>query len=108
MADNSASVERFLNLLQHSKRGKFKIYIGMSAGVGKSFRMLQEAHQLLKNGVDIWIGYIETHKRPETEELSLGLPTIPRKEIFYKGHSLEEMDVDAVILKRPEVVIVDE
>ncbi|MBO9703346.1 MAG: sensor protein KdpD [Sporocytophaga sp.] len=108
MSEQSASAERFLNLIQHSKRGKFKIYIGMSAGVGKSYRMLQEAHQLLKNNVDVWIGYIETHKRSETEALTTGLPVIPRKEIFYKGHRLEEMDIDAIILKRPELVIVDE
>jgi two-component system sensor histidine kinase KdpD len=105
---NSSSVERFLDLLKNSKRGKFKIYIGMAAGVGKSYRMLQEAHSLLKNGVDIWIGYIETHNRIETEALIKGLPIIPRKQIFYKGHSLEEIDVEAIILKQPEVVIVDE
>jgi two-component system sensor histidine kinase KdpD len=108
MAEYSASVERFLNLLQSSRRGKFKIYIGMAAGVGKTYRMLQEAHQLLKNGVDVRIGYVETHQRIETEELVQGLVVISRKEIFYKGHSLEEMDVDLIIQKQPEVVIVDE
>ena len=61
MEKNSASVARFLDLVKDSRRGKFKIYIGMSAGVGKSYRMLQEAHQLLKNKVDVWIGFIETH-----------------------------------------------
>jgi len=108
MAEYSSSVERFLNLLQTSRRGKFKIYIGMAAGVGKTYRMLQEAHQLIKNGVDIRIGYVETHKRKETDELVHGLMVIPRKEIFYKGHSLEEMDVDVIIQKQPEVVIIDE
>ncbi|GEC78684.1 histidine kinase [Flavobacterium aquatile] len=98
----------FLDLIQKSRKGKFKIYIGMSAGVGKTFRMLQEAHTLLKNGIDIKIGYIETHFRKETHELLDGLPIIPRRSIFYKGKNLEEMDVQAIINLRPEVVIVDE
>lgn len=98
----------FLNLIQKSRRGKFKIYIGMSAGVGKTYRMLQEAHSLLKNGIDVKIGYIETHFRKETHELLNGLPIIPRRTIFYKGKQLEEMDVQAIINLRPEVVIVDE
>lgn len=80
----------------------------MSAGVGKTFRMLQEAHTLLNNGIDVKIGYVETHFRKETHELLEGLPVIPRRHIFYKGKNLEEMDVQAIINLRPEVVIVDE
>ena len=102
------NVKHFLDLIQKSRRGKFKIYIGMSAGVGKTYRMLQEAHTLLKNGIDIKIGYIETHNRKETHELLTGLPVIQRRTIFYKGKQLEEMDVQAIINLRPEVVIVDE
>lgn len=102
------NVKHFLDLIQKSRRGKFKIYIGMSAGVGKTFRMLQEAHTLLKNGIDVKIGYIETHNRKETHDLLEGLPVIPRRTIFYKGKQLEEMDVQAIINLRPEVVIVDE
>lgn len=102
------NVQHFLDLIQKSRKGKFKIYIGMSAGVGKTFRMLQEAHTLLKNGIDVKIGYIETHFRKETHELLDGLPIIPRRSIFYKGKNLEEMDVQAIINLRPEVVIVDE
>lgn len=102
------NVQHFLDLIKKSRRGKFKIYIGMSAGVGKTFRMLQEAHALLKNGIDIKIGYIETHNRKETHELLEGLPVIPRRKLFYKGKELEELDVQAVINLRPEVVIVDE
>jgi two-component system sensor histidine kinase KdpD len=102
------NVERFLELIRKSKRGKFKIYIGMSAGVGKTYRMLQEAHALLKNGIDIKIGYIEPHNRVETINLVNGLPVIPRRKLFYKGKELEELDVQAVINLRPEVVIVDE
>lgn len=100
--------QSFFELLQKSRRGSFKIYIGLAAGVGKSYRMLQEAHQLIHNGIDAAVGYVETHGRAETEKLTIGLPVISRKKIFYKGKELEEMDIDAVLLRRPEVVIVDE
>jgi two-component system sensor histidine kinase KdpD len=106
--DKAASVKKFLDLVKKSRHGKFKVYIGMSAGVGKTYRMLQEAQALLKNGVDIQIGYIETHNRLETHALLDGLPVVPRRCIFYKGKQLEEMDVQAIIKLHPEVVIVDE
>ena len=102
------SVEHFLELIKRSRRGKFKIYIGMSAGVGKTYRMLLEAHALMRSGIDVKIGYIETHQRKETEALIEGLPVIPRRKLFYKGKELEEMDLNAIISLRPEVVIVDE
>ncbi|MBK7971074.1 MAG: sensor protein KdpD [Bacteroidetes bacterium] len=108
MTEKDKAVEHFLDLIKKSRKRKFKIYIGMSAGVGKSFRMLQEAHTLLKNGIDVKIGFIETHGRQETEALVAGLPVVPRQQIFYKGKQLEEMDVQAIINLRPEVVIVDE
>jgi two-component system sensor histidine kinase KdpD len=108
MTEKESNVQHFLDLIKKSRLGKFKIYIGMSAGVGKTYRMLQEAHALLKNGIDIKIGYIETHNRKETQELLEGLPVVPRRKIFYKGKELEEMDVHAIINLRPEVVIVDE
>ena len=98
----------FLDLIKKSRKGKFKIYIGMIAGVGKSYRMLLEAHDLLASGVDVQIGFIETHGRKETEALVSGLPIVPRRDIFYKGKELEEMDVDAIIRIHPEIVIVDE
>ena len=106
--DEKRSVSRFLDLVKRSRRGKLKIYIGMIAGVGKTYRLLQEAHALLENGIDIQIGYIETHNRPETHALLGGLPLIPRRKIFYKGKELEEMDAHAIINLHPEVVIVDE
>lgn len=80
----------------------------MIAGVGKSYRMLQEAHDLLDNGVDVQIGYIETHGRAGTEAMLGGLPVIPRRKIFYKGKELEEMDLEAIIRIHPEIVVVDE
>ncbi len=106
--DREESVQHFLDLIKKSRRGKFKVYIGMIAGVGKSYRMLQEAHDLLDNGVDVQIGYIETHGRAGTEALIEGLPLIPRRKIFYKGKELEEMDLEAIIRIHPEIVIVDE
>src|SRR5450755_2349065 len=108
MPELEKNAEQFLNLIRQSRRGKFKIYIGMSAGVGKTFKMLQESHTLLRNGVDVKIGYIETHKRIETQDLLEGLPVIPRRELFYKGKNLEEMDVQAILNLHPEVVIIDE
>src|ERR1017187_2238586 len=107
-SDKEHNVQRFLDLIRKQRLGKFKIYIGMSAGVGKSYRMLQEAQALLKNGIDVKIGYIETHGRKETVALLEGLPVVPRRKLFYKGKELEEMDVQAIINLRPEVVIVDE
>src|SRR5580693_5025785 len=108
MVDEDQNAEHFLELIRKSRRGKFKIYIGMSAGVGKTFRMLQEAKTLLRNGVDVKIGYVETHNRKETQELLEGLPVLPRRKLFYKGKELEELDVQAVINLHPEVVVVDE
>lgn len=102
------SVEHFLELIKKSRRGKFKVYIGMSAGVGKTYRMLLEAQALMRNGIDVKIGYIETHNRKETHALLEGLLVIPRRKLFYKGKELEEMDLKAIISLRPEVVIVDE
>jgi two-component system sensor histidine kinase KdpD len=108
MPDQEKDTTQFIDLIRKSRRGKFKIYIGMSAGVGKTFRMLQEAQTLLRNGVDVKIGYIETHGRKETHTLLEGLPLIPRRKLYYKGKELEEMDVQAVINLHPEIVIVDE
>ncbi len=80
-------IQHFLDLIRKSRRGKFKIYIGMSAGVGKTYRMLQEARSLLRNGVDVKIGYIETHSRKETQALLEGLPVLPGGNYFIKERS---------------------
>jgi two-component system sensor histidine kinase KdpD len=108
MAEQDSTVKTFIELVKKSRRGKFKIYIGMSAGVGKTYRMLQEAHALLRNGIDIQIGYVETHNRAETQALVAGIPFIPRRNVFYKGKELDEMDLHAILNRHPEVVIVDE
>lgn len=106
--DKEQNVQHFLDLIKRSRRGKFKVYIGMIAGVGKTYRMLQEAHQLLESGVNIQVGYVETHGRTNTEALVEGLPVIPRRRIFYKGKELEEMDLQGILQIHPEIVIVDE
>ena len=106
--DKEKKVQQFLDLNRESTRGRLKIYIGMSAGVGKTYRMLQEAHSLLNNNVNIKVGYVETHGRKETQALIEGLPIIPRREVFYKGKKLDELDVQAILILHPEIVIVDE
>ena len=103
-----AAGENFFNLVQKGRRGSFKIYIGLAAGVGKTYRMLQDARQFIQKGIDVVIGYAETHGREDTESLLEGLPVIPRKQIYYRGRELEEMDLDAILLRRPEVAVVDE
>ena len=111
MREDDASgrrAEDFLALVKRAQRGRIKVYIGSSAGVGKTFRMLQEAHQLVARSVDVVIGFIETHGRAETEALLAGLETVPAKIIQYKNITIQEMDLDAVLQRKPAVVIVDE
>ena len=98
----------FFDLIRRSHRGRFKIYIGMIAGVGKTYRMLQDAREMLRQGTDVQIGFVETHGRPDTVKALKGLPVIPRKRVFYKGKEIEEMDLDAILQVHPEIVIVDE
>ena len=106
MQENEA--DKWLAKIQQERKGKLKIYIGMSAGVGKSYRMLQEARSLLQNGINLKIGYIETHGRKETQGLLEGLPVISRRKVFYKGKELDELDVQAILLLHPDIVIIDE
>jgi two-component system, OmpR family, sensor histidine kinase KdpD len=89
-------------------RGRLKIFLGMAAGVGKTYAMLQAAQTLKDDGMDVVVGYIETHKRAETEELLADLPIIPRQKVEYRGSVLEEMDTDAILARQPELVLVDE
>ncbi len=89
-------------------RGHLKIFLGMSPGVGKTFAMLEAAHRELKAGCDVVIGYVETHAREETDALAQGIPHIPRRTIDYRGVALTEMDLVAVLARRPQLAIVDE
>ena len=98
----------FLHLLERAKRGRLKIYLGFAAGVGKTVRMLKEAHALKQRGVDVVLAYIEPHGRAETADLIGDLEVIPRKQIEYRGIMVEEMDLDAVLARHPEIAIVDE
>jgi len=100
--------EDFLELVQRAKRGRLKLYLGFAAGVGKTYRMLEEAHALEKRGVDCVIGYVETHGRADTQALIDGLDVVPRRRVEYRGVSVEEMDLDGILARRPEVAIVDE
>ncbi|WP_133272577.1 sensor protein KdpD [Hymenobacter radiodurans] len=102
------SAERFLRLVQQRRRGRLKVYLGLAAGVGKTYRMLQEARELRQHGVDVVLGYVETHNRPDTVAQLRDLPVVPRKTLFYKGRALEEMDVQAIVQRWPAVVVVDE
>ena len=93
---------------EESRVGKLKIFVGAAPGVGKTYEMLQQARSRRKDGYDIVIGVVETHGRQETEALLEGLEVIPRKAIAYRGQSLDEMDIDAVLARRPQIVLVDE
>jgi two-component system, OmpR family, sensor histidine kinase KdpD len=93
---------------EDSPLGKLKIFVGAAPGVGKTYEMLQSAHARLKAGVDVVVGFVETHGRAETEALLRGLEVIPRKRIEYRDQIVEEMDLDAVIARKPKLALVDE
>jgi two-component system sensor histidine kinase KdpD len=100
--------EDFLEILRRAKRGRLKLYIGFAAGVGKTYRMLEEAQALKRRGVEVALGFIETHGRAETAALVEGLEQVPRTRIEYRGVVIEEMDTAAIIARRPDIVVVDE
>ena len=98
----------FLALVKRQERGKLKLYIGSAAGTGKTYRMINEAHDLRRRGIDVVIGFVETHKRTDTEAQLRDIEIVLRQQIAYRGVTLEEMDVDGVIARRPQVAVVDE
>ncbi|MCM3154314.1 KdpD-like non-kinase potassium sensor [Priestia megaterium] len=100
--------EELLRELHDQKRGKLKLYIGAAPGVGKTYKMLQDAHDLVKEGIDVVVGYIEAHGRHETKEMIRNLEVIERETVFYKGKELKELDLLAIVRRRPKVVIIDE
>jgi two-component system sensor histidine kinase KdpD len=108
LAGTRPSAESLLAKEQQAQRARLRVYLGAAPGVGKTYQMLEEAHMLKRQGVDIVIGFIEPHGRAETETLMSGLDRLPLRRIDYRGVTLEEMDVDAVIARRPAVVLVDE
>jgi two-component system sensor histidine kinase KdpD len=100
--------EHFLSLIRQQQRGRLKIYLGFAAGVGKTYEMLQEGQRLKKRGVDVVIGVVETHGRAETIALLGDLEQVPRRKIDFHSVTLEEMDLDAILARRPGVALVDE
>jgi two-component system sensor histidine kinase KdpD len=104
----SRRAEDFLELVQRTRRGGLKLYIGFAAGVGKTYRMLEEARALEKRGVDVVLGFVETHGRTETAALIEGLEIVPRRKVEYRGVVVEEMDLDAILARKPELCVVDE
>jgi two-component system, OmpR family, sensor histidine kinase KdpD len=105
---NRPSAENLLSKLKESERARLRVYIGAAAGVGKTYQMLEDAHQLKRQGVDIVIAFVEPHGRVETAALIGDLEQVPLRRSEYRGVTLEEMDVDAVIVRRPEIAVVDE
>lgn len=108
MSDGRQRAEDFLELVERAKRGRLKLYLGFAAGVGKTYRMLEETRALQGRGVDVVLGIVETHGRAETVALIPGLPAIPPRRVEYRGIVVEEMDLDGVLARRPQVVVVDE
>jgi two-component system, OmpR family, sensor histidine kinase KdpD len=107
-AAGSRRPEDFLELVERARRGRLKLYVGFAAGVGKTYRMLQEAHELRRRGVDVVVAFVEPHDRAETMALVDGLEVVPRRRIDYRGVAVEEMDLAAVLARRPQVTVVDE
>src|SRR5438094_3868646 len=106
--DERPTPEKFLTLIRQQQRGRLKVYLGFAAGVGKTYEMLQEGQRLKSQGVDVVIGIVETHGRSETAALTGGLEQVPRRRIEYHGVVLEEMDVDALLGRKPTIALVDE
>jgi two-component system sensor histidine kinase KdpD len=100
--------ESFLRLIHRSRRGRLKVYLGYGPGVGKTYQLLLEGQRLKQQGVDVVAGFVETHGRAETASLLLGLPEVPRRTVSYRGVQLAEMDLKAILERRPEVVLIDE
>src|SRR5512143_792581 len=106
MPENKADV--FLRMIRRSQRGRLKVYLGYSAGVGKTYQMLQEGHRLKSEGIDVVIGLLETHGRADIAKLAGGLEAVPRRTQFYHGISVEEMDTEALLARKPQVALIDE
>src|SRR5262245_12779308 len=101
-------VASFLQMIRRAERGRLKVYLGYCPGVGKTYRMLQEAHQLKSEGVDVVVGVVETHGRSDTAKLVEGLEVIPRRQVQYRGVTMDEMDVEAILVRQPQILLVDE
>src|SRR5215475_11151311 len=109
-SDKRPSPDALLEAARREERrsGRLKIFVGAAPGVGKTYEMLQQARARKQDGYDVVIGIVETHGRKETEALLEGLEVVPRRRVEYKGQLFEEMDLDAIIARRPQIVLVDE
>ena len=106
--DHRPSADALLERIKETERARLRIYIGAAPGVGKTYEMLQEAHALRANGIDIVIGFVKTYDRRDTQAQRRDLEVIPRRKVEYRGTILEEMDVEAIIERAPKVCVVDE
>ncbi len=106
MPENRA--DAFLRMIRSARRGRLKVYLGYSAGVGKTYRMLEEGHRLKAEGIDVVIGLLETHGRADVARLAQGLEEVPRRSQDYHGIAVDEMDVDAILARKPQVALIDE
>ena len=106
--DGRRTPEEYLAEIERAEKARLTIYVGFAAGVGKTYRMLADAHDLKSAGVDVVCGYIESHGREQTEAMIGDLEVVPRKKIEYRGVMLEELDVDAVIERGPQIALIDE
>src|SRR5919106_5695126 len=107
-ADQRPSPEALLEAAQQEGHGRLKIFLGAAPGVGKTYTMLEAAQVREREGADVVVGVVETHGRPETEILLEGLEVIPKRPVEYRGKAFAEMDLDAILARRPQLVLVDE
>ena len=108
MATSRPTADALLARIKEKDRARLRIYIGAAPGVGKTYEMLQEAHRLRATGLDVVVGFVETYGRHDTQAQLKDLEVIPRRKVEYRGTTMEEMDVDAIILRKPQVCLVDE
>ena len=108
MPEQRPTADALLARIKEQDRARLRIYVGAAPGVGKTYEMLQEAHALRSRGLDVVVGYVETYSRRDTEAQLKDLEVIPRRQIEYRGVTMEEMDVDAIVRRKPQVCVVDE
>lgn len=108
MAEQRPTADALLERMKEQDRARLRIYIGAAPGVGKTYEMLQEAHALRRRGLDVVVGFVETYGRAETQAQVKDLEVIPRRKVDYRGVVLEEMDVDAIVRRKPRICVVDE
>ena len=108
MPDHRPTADALLARIKEKDRARLRVYIGAAPGVGKTYEMLQEAHALRATGLDVVVGFVETYDRRDTQAQLKDLEVIPRRKVEYRGTTMEEMDVDAIVQRRPQVCVVDE